>query len=124
VLKSPIILHFVLGVSLFWLLYTKTDKMKRFTENEFTYVLFGKEAVELYNVSLKLLLSSTTYVDYKVGAYKDVKRFMQEQKKWSEFIEIPESDYLHLKKHGFKSPLLEDTFRKKRKRFSILDLFK
>ena len=98
--------------------------MKRYAENEYTYILFGKEAVELYNVSLKLLLSSTTYINYKVGAYNDVKRFMFEQKNWSEFIEIPESDYLYLKKHAFKSPLLNDTLSRKRKRFSILDLFK
>ncbi len=98
--------------------------MKKYAENDYTYVLFGKEAVELYTVSLKLLLSSTTYVNYKVGAYNDVKRFMLEQNKWTKFIEIPESDYLYLKKHAFKSPLLDDSLSRKRKRFSIFDLFK
>lgn len=98
--------------------------MRRFAENEYTYILFGKEAVDLYNVSLKLLLSSTTYINYKVGAYNDVKRFMLEQKKWSAFIEIPEMDYLYLKKHAFKSPLLNDKLTRKRKRFSIFDFFK
>ncbi len=46
------------------------------------------------------------------------------EKKWDKFIEIPESDYLHLKKHAFKSPLLDDTLSRKKKRFSILNLFK
>ena len=98
--------------------------MKKHIEQEYTYILFGKEAVDLYNVSLKLLLSSTSYVRYKAGAYNDVKRFMIEQKKWDKFIEIPESDYLYLKKHAFKSPLLDDTLSRKKKRFSILSLFK
>ena len=93
-------------------------------KEEYTYVLFGKEAVDLYNVSLKLLLASTSYVEYKVGAYNDVRRFMVEQKKWDQFTEITESDYLYLKKHAFKSPLLEDTFSRKKKRFSISSLFK
>ena len=98
--------------------------MKNVSDNEYTYVLFGKEAVDLYNVSLKLLLSSTSYVEYKVGAYNDVKRFMKEQKNWNVFIEIPENDYLYLKKHAFKSPLLESSLTRSRKRFSLLDLFK
>ena len=98
--------------------------MKKHNKQEYTYVLFGKEAVDLYNISLKLLLSSTTYVSYKAAAYNDVKRFMIEQKKWDKFIEIPESDYLHLKKHAFKSTLLDDTLSRKKKRFSILNLFK
>ncbi len=100
--------------------------MKIVTDNEYTYILFGKEAVDLYNVSLKLLLSSTSYVEYKVGAYNDVKRFMQEQKNWDVFVEIPENDYLYLKKHAFKSPLLDPTLTRSRskRRFSILDIFK
>ncbi len=98
--------------------------MKIVNDNEYTYILFGKEAVDLYNVSLKLLLSSTSYVDYKVGAYNDVKRFMKEQKNWAVFIEIPENDYLYLKKHAFKSPLLNASLTRKKKRFSIMDLFK
>jgi len=98
--------------------------MKIVNDNEYTYILFGKEAVDLYKVSLKLLLSSTSYVDYKVGAYNDVKRFMQEQKNWKVFIEIPENDYLYLKKHAFKSPLLNASLTRTKKRFSIKNLFK
>lgn len=98
--------------------------MKIVNDNEYTYILFGKEAVDLYKVSLKLLLSSTSYVDYKVGAYNDVKRFMKEQKNWKVFIEIPENDYLYLKKHAFKSPLLNTSLTRTKKRFSILNLFK
>ena len=93
-------------------------------KEEYTYVLFGKEAVDLHTVSLKLLLASTSYVDYKVGAYNNVKRFMGEQKNWDKFIEIPKDDYLYLKKHAFKSPLIEDIYSRKKKRFSIFDIFK
>jgi hypothetical protein len=100
------------------------EVMRKYVEQEYSYILFGKEAVDLYNVSLKLLLSSTTYVEYKVGSYNDVKRFMIEQKKWDKFIEIPESDYLYLKKNAFKSPLIDDVFSRKKKRFSFLSLFK
>ena len=98
--------------------------MSNHSEKEYTYILFGKEAVDLYNISLKLLLSSITYIEYKAGAYNDVRRFMNEQKKWDKFIEIPESDYLYLKKHAFKSPLLDEAYSMKKKRFSILNLFK
>jgi len=101
--------------------------MKNYLEKEeYTYVLFGKEAIDLYNVSLKLLLSSTTYVDYKVNSYNDVKDFMFDQKNWDGFIEIPESDYMQIKKNAVKSRLLKDEVMlgKKRKAFSILNLFK
>jgi len=100
--------------------------MKNYLEKEeYTYILFGKEAIDLYNVSLKLLLSSTTYVDYKVNSYNDVKDFMFDQKNWDGFIEIPESDYTHIKRHAVKSRSLKDeVVLGKRKGFSILNLFK
>ena len=65
--------------------------MKKHIKQEYTYVLFGKEAVDLYNISLKLLLSSTTYVSYKAAAYNDVKRFMIEQKNGINSLKSPKS---------------------------------
>ena len=113
----------MLGVYRNKLFYYKTDSMKKYLENDSTFVLFGKEAIDLYNVSLKLLASSTSYVSYKIGAYKDVKRFMKEQKNWDAFLEITESDYLHLKKHAFKSPVINSSTIGKKK-FSFINLFK
>ena len=92
-------------------------------EKEYTYVLFGKEAIQLYDMSLNFLLSSS-HVDCKVGAYNDVKKFVRESQNWNGFKEINESDYLRIKKHSLKSPFINTTQNKKRKKFSILNLFK
>jgi len=99
--------------------------MKNYEESECTYVLFGKEAVDLYNVSLKLLISSTVHVDYKLGVYNNVKQFMIDQKKWGASIEIEESEYERLKKHAFRRP--DDTddvgsMTKRKRFFSFLNL--
>ena len=56
--------------------------MKRELERDYTYVMFGSEAISLYKMSLSILLASS-YVEYKIGAYIDVKQFMQETQKWS-----------------------------------------
>ena len=72
--------------------------MEKDNLEELTYVLFGAEAIQIYNISLKMLLSSSHLV-YKVGAYDDVKTFVDESKKWDDFIEINKSDYIALKKN-------------------------
>lgn len=97
--------------------------MKKEQENNLTYVLFGSEAIRMYKISMKLLVSSA-YVEYKIGAYNDVKKFVKETKLWDEFLEINEKDYLALKKHTLKSPLYSISNRKKKKRFSIFNFFK
>lgn len=97
--------------------------MKRGLEREYTYVMFGGEAISLYKMSLSILLKSP-YVEYKIGAYLDVKQFVQETQKWDSFIEISESDFKRIKKHSFKSPFSKITIDSKRKRRSILDFFK
>ena len=98
--------------------------MKEYQEKEYTYVLFGNEAVNLYNVSLKMLMSSPQ-VNYKIGAYNDVKRFMKETKNWNGFIEISKDDYLHLKKYALKSPVVDfSDIIKEPKGFSFFKFFK
>ena len=96
--------------------------MKREIEREYTYVMFGSEAISLYKMSLRILLSSS-YVEYKIGAYIDVKQFVQETQKWDSFIEISESDFTRIRKHSFKSPHSKITIEGKRKRKSIFDFF-
>lgn len=97
--------------------------MKRELEREYTYVMFGSEAISLYKMSLSILLASP-YVEYKIGAYIDVKQFMHETQKWDSFIEITESDFKRIRKHSFKSPHSKITVDNKRKRRSIFDFFK
>jgi len=92
-------------------------------EKEYTFVLFGKEAIQLYEMSLNFLLSSS-HVDCKVGAYNDVKKFVKESQNWNGFKEINEKDYLQIKKHNLKSSFTQTTQSKKRKKFSILNLFR
>ena len=97
--------------------------MKRELEREYTYVMFGSEAIGLYKMSLSILLASS-YVEYKIGAYIDVKQFVMETQKWDSFIEISESDFRRIKKHTFKSPFSKITVESKRKRRSLFNFFK
>tara|TARA_R110002073_G_scaffold220418_1_gene380575 strand:- start:62115 stop:62408 length:294 start_codon:yes stop_codon:yes gene_type:complete len=97
--------------------------MKIKQESDLTYVLFGSEAIRMYRISMKLLLSSP-YVEYKVDAYNDVKKFVRETKNWDEFLEINEYDFLLLRQHTLKSPLYKISNRKKKRRFSLFNLFK
>ena len=64
--------------------------MEKNIKEELTYVLFGAEAIQVYNISINMLLSSAHLV-YKVGAYDDVKTFVDESEKWDNFIEINKS---------------------------------
>ena len=91
-------------------------------KNELTYVLFGSEAIKIYKMSLKLLLSSN-YIDYKVGAYSDVKRFMKETEKWESFIEINKNEFLQLKQKLLKDERAKKN-KKKKGRLSIFKFFK
>ena len=101
----------------------KCFMMKQDLEREYTYVMFGSEAISLYKMSLSILLASS-YVEYKIGAYIDVKQFVQETQKWDSFIEISESDFKRIRKHSFKSPHSKITIDSKRKRRSFFDFFK
>ena len=84
-----------------------------------TYVLFGDEAVSIYNVSIKQLIK-TADIDYTVGEYYSVKEFFIEKDKWRNYTEISHSDYKIIKQ--FLDVKL--AYRKKRKkRFSIFKLF-
>ena len=72
--------------------------MRKDVENsEITYVLFGKEAIKLYKLSLKILMNSSD-VDFKVGAYSSVKKFVNDTKGWDDYTEIPKEDFLLLRK--------------------------
>jgi len=96
--------------------------MKQELEREYTYVMFGSEAISLYKMSISILLASS-YVEYKIGAYVDVKQFVQETLKWDSFIEISESDFKRIRKHSFKSPLSKITVEGKRRRRTFFDFF-
>ena len=65
-------------------------------EKEATYVLFGEKAVNLYKISFKLLMNSTDEFDFKVGAYYEIKDFVEETKKWKGFVEINKEEYEQL----------------------------
>jgi len=67
-----------------------------------TYVLFGSEAIHIYNLSIDMLLSCTQ-LDYNVAAFNEVSVFVVESKKWDDYIEINEKDYILLKNHLSKS---------------------
>lgn len=86
--------------------------MERKLLEEPTYVLFGSEAIHMYSLSLRMLLSCTQ-LEYKVAAYEKVSNFVEESKKWDGFIEINEKDYIQLKNHLSKTPPL--TVSKKHK---------
>ena len=73
--------------------------MKNTTNNDITYVLFGKEATLIYKVSPRMLLA-TKDVQFCVGAFSSVKVFVKESKLWDGFIEISKQDYNLLKAHS------------------------
>ena len=95
--------------------------MENDLEKEPTYVLFGNEAIRIYKMSLKLLLTSN-HITYKVGAYLDVSEFVNEAQNWDDFIEISEDDYLKLNISYLKS--LNSDKSKRIKKRSIFKFFK
>jgi len=95
--------------------------MENDLEKEPTYVLFGNEAIRIYKMSLKLLLTSN-HITYKVGAYLDVSKFVKDAQNWDDFIEISEDDYLKLNESYLKS--INSDKSKRNKKRSIFKLFK
>lgn len=91
--------------------------MENRRKETYTYVLFGREAIQLYKLSMELLLDAIN-LKYKVGAYADVKQFVNESKKWDDFMEIDKDSYEKLKENNYAKR------RKKNKNgFSILKIF-
>ena len=66
-------------------------------DNEITYVLFGKEAIKLHKLSRRALMNSLD-VNFRVGAYSSVKKFVNDTKEWDDFAEISKEDFLILRK--------------------------
>ena len=97
--------------------------MENQLEKDKTYVLFGNEAIRIYNISLRLLLSSA-HVDYKVGVYTNVKEFVAEAQKWDGFIEIEKIDYMAIQQNLSKSHEIANAKQKKRNKLSIFKFFK
>ncbi len=98
--------------------------MEQNNQEELTYVLFGAEAIQIYNISLSMLLSSA-HLAYKVGAYDDVKTFVNESKKWDGFIEINKKDYVILKKKVIEKPSSDNHKNsKKNSKSSFFKFFK
>jgi len=95
--------------------------MENELEKEPTYVLFGNEAIKIYKMSLKLLVTSN-HINYKVGAYVDVSNFVKEAQNWDDFIEITEDEYLKLKVSFVRS--LNSDKQKRSKKRSIFKFFK
>ncbi|MCB0459505.1 MAG: hypothetical protein R2821_12850 [Flavobacteriaceae bacterium] len=91
-------------------------------EKEATYVLFGEKAVNLYKISFKLLMNSTDEFDFKVGAYHEVKDFVEETKKWEGFIEITYEEYEQLLEKAVRLP--EEKTSKKAKKGFFSNFFK
>ncbi len=83
--------------------------------NFLSYVLFGKEAIEIYNMSIVQLLI-TRDVKYNIGKFSSIEKFKNESKKWDDFIEIDYKDYIKIKKH-FKKNKLNNGVPKKKKSF-------
>ncbi len=98
--------------------------MKRNLTQEPTYVLFGSEAMHIYNLSTDMLLSCTQ-LDYNVSAFNEVSVFVEESKKWDDYMEINEKDYILLKKHLSKSPPIAKLEKRKRnKKPTFFNFFK
>lgn len=76
----------------------KTEKDR----SDVTFVLFGKEAILQYNISIEKLLQSMSNIECNIGTYTSVKKFVQDSKKLGDFTEITEKEYLQLKKAGAK----------------------
>ena len=63
-----------------------------------TYVLFGKQAIELYKSSLDRLVLSQD-LKYNVGAYTNVSAFIADKNCWNDFTIINKKEYAQLAKH-------------------------
>jgi len=112
-----------MGIFLFQLLYNQSLMMENELEKEPTYVLFGNEAIRIYKMSLKLLISSA-HITYRVGAYLDISKFVKDAQKWDDFIEISEDDYQKLNESYLKSLSNDKSKRSKTKKSIISRIFK
>ena len=81
----------------------KLLNMKNCSENSPSYVLFGKEALQLYNVSTQNLLNAIN-IDYNVNVFTKIKNFEEEKIKWNDCVEIDYHEYLKIKSHLDKQP--------------------
>ncbi len=63
-----------------------------------TYVLFGKQAIELYKSSVEHLVSSQG-LKYNVGAYTNVSAFVADKNRWNDFTIINKKEYAQLSRH-------------------------
>ena len=68
------------------------------TTTQPTYVLFGKEAIELYKYSIDALVSSNN-LKYNVGAYTTIGNFITDKNRWNNFKVISKKEYSKLSKH-------------------------
>ncbi|MCF6349284.1 MAG: hypothetical protein L3J20_13485 [Flavobacteriaceae bacterium] len=82
-------------------------------DNSITYVLFGKEAIFIYQISLDKLLR-TEDIKYDIGEFSTIKKFKEESEKWDDFIEIELEDYLKIKAHFKKKNLIQGLANKKK----------
>ncbi len=65
------------------------------SENKIIYVLFGKEAIQLFSISIELLLEDM-FIKYKVKSFNDTRAFIKENKKWDGYIEINKKDFFKI----------------------------
>ena len=63
-----------------------------------TYVLFGKQAIEIYKSSIDSLVLSKE-LKYNVGAYTNVSAFVADKNRWNDFTIINKKDYAKLAHH-------------------------
>lgn len=82
-------------------------------DNSITYVLFGKEAIFIYQISLDKLLR-TEDIKYDIGEFSTIKKFKEESEKWDDFIEIEFEDYLKIQAHFKKKNLIQGLANKKK----------
>ncbi len=85
--------------------------MEKETTEELSYVLFGDDAIKIYKMSLKLLLSSN-HIKYKVNSFDEVKSFMQEAANWDNYIEISKGEYLQLINNQLRPDLVKRSKKK------------
>lgn len=86
--------------------------MKNCSVNSPSYVLFGKEALYYYHISLQHLLNAID-INYGVNAFTQIENFEKEKSKWNDYIEIDYHEYLKIKSHLEKQPNFIDRIKKK-----------
>ncbi len=77
-------------------LFKNSNTMKSTTQP--TYVLFGKQAIELYKSSIENLVVADD-LKFNVGAYTNVRAFIADKNRWNDFVIITRKEYAKLAKH-------------------------